>query len=126
MKKFFRNKKGQNAAEYAILIALVVGAIIAMQKFAQRRLQASIYDAGKYMVENTSDLGSTGQYEPYYAESRYTSDRNVDEQQYSNASLAEFTRNTDSTRSGQQTTTYDPSATVGGGMGIENPSANDD
>ena len=119
MKKFFRNKKGQNAAEYAILIALVVGAIIAMQKFAQRRLQASIYDAGKYMVENTSDLGSTGQYEPYYAESRYTSDRNVDEQQYSNASLSELTRDTDSTRSGNQTTSYSAGGNVTGGMTLE-------
>ena len=69
--KWFRRKKGQNVAEYAILIALVVGAIIAMQKFVQRRLQAGIRDASKYMVDNTSTLGNTAQYVPYYEDTDY-------------------------------------------------------
>ena len=50
-----KKKKGQNVAEYAILIALVVGAIIAMQKFAQRGLQGRVRDATEWMVAQGND-----------------------------------------------------------------------
>ncbi len=72
---WFRRKKGQNVAEYAILIALVVGAIIAMQKFAQRGLQARVRDVTQYMVDATPELGSVAQYEPYYQDSSYTTNK---------------------------------------------------
>ncbi|HLD70014.1 MAG TPA: hypothetical protein VJA17_04535 [Candidatus Omnitrophota bacterium] len=66
------NKKGQNTAEYALLISLVVAAIIAMQTYAQRALQARIRDASLYMVNGTSGLGNTTQqYEPYYIQTNY-------------------------------------------------------
>ena len=58
--------KGQSTAEYAILIALVIAAIIAMQTYAKRALQARIADATKYLVNNTRDLGNTLQFEPQY------------------------------------------------------------
>lgn len=70
-KKLLKNKKAQNTAEYALLIALVVAGIIAMQTYAQRGLQARIRDAVKYMVDNTSGLGDTEQYEPYYLRTDY-------------------------------------------------------
>jgi len=72
-KRIKKNIKGQNTAEYALLIALVVAAIIAMQTYAQRALQGRIRDAAAvYMMNETNGLGgSTAQYEPYYLESSY-------------------------------------------------------
>ena len=65
------NQKGQNTAEYALLISLVVAAIIAMQTYAQRALQARIRDASIYMRDGTNPLGNTLQYEPYYLSTNY-------------------------------------------------------
>jgi len=74
-KKLIQNKKAQQTAEYAILIALVVGAVIAMQTYAQRTIQARIRGASQYLAsgrtESTGVLGSELQYEPYYIESEY-------------------------------------------------------
>ncbi len=80
-KKLMKNKKAQNTAEYAILISLVVAGIIAMQTYAQRALQARVRDAGKYLASQTSKLGTTGQYEPYYLSTNYTVVRNETETQ---------------------------------------------
>ena len=66
MLKHFRNRKGQNTAEYAILIALVVGGVIAMQTYAQRALQGRLRDASVMYRDSTTELGNTLQYEPYY------------------------------------------------------------
>ena len=65
------NRKGQNTAEYAILIALIIGAAIAMQTYVKRGLQGGT----KFAVDKLKkdDVAtSTGQYEPYYVESSYT------------------------------------------------------
>ena len=79
-RKLNRTKKGQNTAEYALLIALVVAAIIAMQTYAQRTLQARIRDASQYLVGQTTGLGgNTTQYEPYYLQSDYGVSRNSTE-----------------------------------------------
>jgi len=116
-----RKRKGQNVAEYAILIALVVGAIIAMQKFAQRGLQARVRDATQWMVEQGNDqIGhSTGQYEPYYSQSEYDVYRESDEAKTSKG-MNDFTIDSDTnvTRStgGYQRTMYNQDEAVGGGM----------
>lgn len=80
-KKLMKNKKAQNTAEYAILISLVVAGIIAMQTYAQRALQARVRDAGTYLKTETSALGATVQYEPYYLSTNYQVTRNEDETQ---------------------------------------------
>ncbi len=80
-KRINRNKKGQNTAEYALLIALVVAAIIAMQTYAQRSLQGRIRDAGKFLTSQTSSLGATDQYEPYYLQSNYAISRDMNQTQ---------------------------------------------
>ncbi len=68
------NRKGQNIAEYSILIALVIAAAVAMQTYVKRGIQGRVADA----VDNApaADLGGAGtinfttkQYEPYYTES---------------------------------------------------------
>jgi len=71
-KKLIKNKKAQQTAEYALLISLVVAAVIAMQTYAQRTIQARIRDASVYLATETSQIGSTNQYEPYYLETDYT------------------------------------------------------
>ncbi len=74
-RKLIKNKKAQNTAEYAILISLVVAGIIAMQTYAQRALQARVRDAATYLKTNTSDLGNSVQYEPYYLTTQYEVER---------------------------------------------------
>ena len=79
------NKKGQNVVEYSILIALVVGAAIAMQTYVKRGLQGRVKDAVDYTGNNTTTGETTTftgtQYEPYYAQSegQIKSERNVTE-----------------------------------------------
>jgi hypothetical protein len=84
MLRLLRSKKAQNTAEYAILIALVIGVFSAMQIYVRRGLQARIKggtdimpglvigqanNAGDFvdpnMLGNPADADYT-QYEPYY------------------------------------------------------------
>jgi hypothetical protein len=62
-----KNKKAQSTAEYAIVIALVVAAAMAMQVYLKRSMQGGI----KFAVDKAAKSGGTGQYEPYYLESSY-------------------------------------------------------
>jgi hypothetical protein len=74
MMRIFRNKKPQNTAEYAILIALVIAAAMAIQTYVKRGLQAKVRDAVISYTDNPdiATLGTTGQYEPYYLQSDFT------------------------------------------------------
>jgi Flp pilus assembly pilin Flp len=86
------NRKGQNTAEYAILISLVVAGIIAMQTYAQRALQGRVQAASTLLSDQgTKGTDTTGavswkldsieQYEPYYLDSNYTIARDSREEQ---------------------------------------------
>lgn len=69
------NRKGQNTAEYAILIAVVIGAIIAMQLYVKRGLQGKVRAVTDHVGDGLLDVGYTDvpvQYEPYYNESSYS------------------------------------------------------
>jgi hypothetical protein len=75
MLRLLRNKRAQNTAEYALLIAIVIGAFTAMQIYLRRGLMARIKggtDNLPGMVIDKSDdpslniLGTVQQYEPYY------------------------------------------------------------
>ena len=99
----YLNKKGQNTAEYALLISLVVAAIIAMQTYAQRALQARISDAAVYMINGTNQpsaggpgLGATDQYEPYYLTTNYEVTRDTAQREILGTNLV--SRNESSTR----------------------------
>jgi hypothetical protein len=66
--------KGQNIAEYSILIALVIAAAVAMNTYVKRGLQARVHDAVKYVgtgktVGDSALTFSGDQYEPYYVDS---------------------------------------------------------
>lgn len=71
------NKTAQSTAEYAILIAIVVGALIGMQVYVRRGLQgriADVVDSGALITTVPAGTGlsnldvnfSGRQYEPYY------------------------------------------------------------
>lgn len=67
-------RKAQTTAEYAILIALVVGAIVAMQVYVRRGIQGRIKNAMDHTgvsdsVGNTTFNFTNEQYEPYYLSS---------------------------------------------------------
>jgi uncharacterized protein (UPF0333 family) len=95
-KKLMKNKKAQQTAEYALLISLVVAAIIAMQTYAQRTIQARIRDASAHLTTATNKLGGTDQYEPYYLTTSYQTVRDeTTEQIQGNATFNTFE---DSTR----------------------------
>jgi len=86
MLKIFKNKRAQNTAEYAILIALVVGGVIAMQTYAQRTLQGRLRDASVSLRDQTANLDGTGgattlQYEPYYSNTSTQVDKTADKTQ---------------------------------------------
>jgi hypothetical protein len=81
VKKMFRwlnSKRGQNTAEYAILIGVIVAAAIAMQIYIRRGMQARIKDAVDFTRTADSDVGgnifnkSMSQYEPYYMNTNFT------------------------------------------------------
>ena len=85
-----RNKKGQSTVEYAIVVGVVVAALVAMQTYVKRGLQARYHDGIQFLANETNItagdgityLGSTTQYEPYYLSSSYTtgSDKTENEQ----------------------------------------------
>jgi hypothetical protein len=57
------SKKGQSTAEYAIVIALIIGAVIATQNYVKRGLQGRIKDGLDKLVtdtkHNSHEIGST-------------------------------------------------------------------
>ncbi len=77
-----KKNKAQNTAEYAILIALVVGGVIAMQTYAQRALQGRMRDANVTMRDKTNVLGNTLQYEPYYSKTEATTSRTSEKENF--------------------------------------------
>ena len=107
-RKLMKNKKAQNTAEYAILISLVVAGIIAMQTYAQRALQARVRDASQYLANQTSPLGNSVQYEPYYLSSDYNVQADENESQFLDTNTTTQFVNSTRTRTagGFQNTAY--------------------
>ncbi len=71
------NRKGQNIAEYSILVALVIAAAVAMQVYVKRGIQGRMADAVDHAPDTEEVAGEvikfkTKQYEPYYLDSSET------------------------------------------------------
>lgn len=70
------NQRGQSTAEYAILLAVVVAAVVGMQLYVKRGMQGKFRDAADAYTRiggeiggagsGTPLIGTTAQYEPYY------------------------------------------------------------
>lgn len=77
MFRWLNSRKGQNTAEYAILIGVIVAAAIAMQIYIRRGMQARIKDAVDFTRTADEDTGNSffsnsTQYEPYYYQSNFS------------------------------------------------------
>ena len=107
-RNFFKDKQGQNTAEYALLIALVVAGIIAMQTYAQRALQARVRDASVFMADETQTIGNAVQYEPYYMQTNYEVTRDSVENKRLGQGLVASQSASERSRDGQQKSAYDP------------------
>ena len=105
-----RNRSGQSMAEYAIVLTVVVGAIIAMQLYVKRGLQGKVKDATDNVGSGLGLPQNTNQYEPYYASSDY----NVKQEQKgrddfrTGGSVYRDTGQEDTTRTGKSTTAGAP------------------
>jgi len=108
LRNFLKNKKAQNTAEYALLIALVVAGVIAMQTYAQRALQARVHDASQFMASQTGidGMGNTTQYEPYYLQSNYVSQSTSNEAKTLGTNEVAANSEEARQRSGYQTSAY--------------------
>jgi len=113
-KKLLKNKKAQGTAEYALLISLVVAAVIAMQTYAQRAIQARIRDAAIYMTNQTATLGNSNQYEPYYTTSSYDVYRDSTDTTQHDKSTVSYTQTENRVRSGNQSTTFSAAGVTNG------------
>ena len=113
LRNFLKNRKAQNTAEYALLIALVVAGVIAMQTYAQRALQGRVHDAAQYLANMTSNseigLGGNTQYEPYYLQTSYVSNTVSDENKRLGVGMVAADSATYRNRNGYQESTYDNS-----------------
>ena len=71
-----RNRRGQSMAEYAIVLTVVIGAIVAMQLYVKRGLQAKVRDVTDDVGGGLTTTKHTSQYEPYYASSAMNTKQN--------------------------------------------------
>lgn len=74
------NRQGQSIAEYAVLFAVVIAAVVAMQTYSKRGIQARIKSGTDALTTVKTTISSAGdntltanfvslsQYEPYYLE----------------------------------------------------------
>lgn len=105
MLRKLRNRKAQSTAEYAILIGVVVAALVAMQTYVKRGLQGRMKDATDTFANETSALGTTAQYEPYYlSQTRTTQSTSQSAESTSLGGATGRDSTTSSTSTGSQTT----------------------
>jgi hypothetical protein len=111
MLKRITNRKAQNTAEYAILIALVIGAVIAMQTYMQRAIGARVLDTSKFMSETSSDVtGKAYQYEPYYQNTQYKIDKTTGEDDVEFGTTINLVSGTTTNKSGFDAASFDRTA----------------
>ena len=75
MWKRLYDRRGQSTGEYALVFAIILGAIVAMQTYVKRGMQGRVKDGTDYMATETADIGNTTQYDPYYYLSEYETRR---------------------------------------------------
>jgi Flp pilus assembly pilin Flp len=116
LRNFLKNRKAQNTAEYALLIALVVAGVIAMQTYAQRAMQARIHDASTYMASTTNTIGGSTQYEPYYMSSNYDVGTNSVDSKRLGEGLVAADSESNRARTGEQITSYNSADMTGNNL----------
>ena len=117
LRKMRRTARGQSTAEYAIVIALVLGAAIAMQTYVRRTIQDRVADGADQLPQinlnnagipyNATAVGRLSQQEPLYASSITNSNTNIAGNanltgSTGNASNVSYVASTVSNRNGNQ------------------------
>ncbi len=115
LRQLFKNKKGQNTAEYALLIALVIAGVAAMQTYTQRAMQARMRDASVALATQTNAIGTTKQYEPYYKSEDATVQRESLDLKKEARGTSATEQLSNVTKNGFEQSSYDASVTVGAG-----------
>lgn len=101
MRLITHQRSGQSTAEYAVVIAIVLGAVVGMQSYMKRGLQAKLKAATEKFtnVPGNADFPftkKTGQYEPYYSETNVqvdsVTDSKIEETQQGTATSYGVTR----------------------------------
>lgn len=85
-------KKAQTIAEYSILLSLILVALLGMQVYVKRGLQARY----RKMVDCAGEAAGIQQYEPYYTQSSQTVSQE-NKTKYTHKPKGELTRDIDST-----------------------------
>ncbi len=88
-----RSKTGQSTLEYAILIAVIVGGLIAMQVYVKRGVQGRLRSSA-------DDIG--GQYSPGYVESSFTTETSSTTMETVDAGLTTSQASTTQSRTGSE------------------------
>ena len=111
--KIKNSKKAQSTAEYAIMLGLVIAAVVAMQIYVQRTIKGKVLDAstffsaaGANVLDPTGAGQVTTQYEPYYLDSDYTTERDAETSARFGNQLVQSGSASNSTRTGGQTFSY--------------------
>jgi len=111
-RKILKSKKAQSTAEYAIMIALVIGAVVAMQTYVKRGLQGRLFDAVTYLANAGSNVlvggrqNSTLQYEPDYMASNFTTTKSDDMSFIMDNETTRQSGSTNTSRGGSQNVTW--------------------
>jgi hypothetical protein len=102
-----KRTRGQSMAEYAIVIAVVITAVVAMQLYAKRALQGKIKAVSDNVGFGLLNAGYVAtaipnQYEPYYASTNYTIGQNqsIQEQYQTGGAVARNSISEQTTRTG--------------------------
>lgn len=95
--KVYSRHNGQSTAEFAVLLAIIAAALIAMQVYVKRGLQGRI--------RNLADQISTQQYEQGGTNSTYVTKQDSSSQQVLENGTTTMKLNENTVRSGNETTT---------------------
>ena len=97
------DRRGQSTAEYAVVLALVVGAVMAMQLYVKRGIQAKV-KAGTDSLNAAAIPGVTSleQYEPYYVDTNVQTTQRQHVEEHYNAGAVGRQGTIDTTRQGQE------------------------
>ena len=111
-----KNRKGQNMAEYAILITIVVTAIVGMQIYVSRALKAKVAAVADNVGVGLDGIANKKQFEPYYAATDYTigQDQNINEKYKTGGAVDRNSVSEKTTRTGTSTTGVDQGAGFAG------------
>jgi len=78
----FRRRKGQSALEYAVIIAVVIGALLAMQIYMKRglenRMRQSGDDVGKQFAAGATEVTRTTNRNSYITETTLMGSTNTE------------------------------------------------